>query len=843
MRRYLRVLASALGLTLTLNACGGHSSSPLPNVINDNSLGNATRTDATSASTSTSRVAQAVAEAVPHTFGDLAFKDAGRRAASAPVKIALTLAYNHQDQLDQLVAQISNPRSGMYHRYLTPEQFNNYYAPTVAQEATVVRSLQAAGFTIGTRFPNRTIVDASAPSSVVERYFSTEMHTVHQGKYGERYTNVKPVKAPSELASLVRDISVNNLVVVKTRVDDATSSTVRHPRPLGADGKPHMDVPPIRPLDSTGNLVNGNFSTGSLSPGWANCNGRSNDVGISTAQTYGSAYSAFTGSLKAPEVNGYAGICQEVTVPANGVLTFYVYQGSNEGQLGYGTTYAGQVAALIDSNGNFVDTFYTTVNNTNGWVKQTVNLSQYAGDSYYLYFGVYGDGYNQTYVYQYVDSISWSGSATPTPSPTATPTATPKPTASPTTAPTATPKPTASPTTAPTATPKPTASPTTAPTATPKPTASPTTAPTATPKPTASPTTAPTGCSGSAADNGALSNSTGYLATGVAKAFDYPVQHGCNGAGQTVAIAIDDPVTASNTAAYLKAAGVTQTGTVTNEAVDGGGSGDEPEVDLDVQTIAGLAPGANIIVYDMGSLTDQAIEDTYNKVLSDGKAHVVNSSFGGCESSDTSFADSTNSIAEQGAATGVTFSASSGDSGSDECSTNNNPPGVSAPAGGPYFISVGGLNFTESSAGVLQTLTGTGDSASGYLSGGGVSTVFALPSYQSGIANVITSGRNQPDISGPGVGVSVYTSGAFGEYDGTSWASPAIVALIAEVNQLHGSNAGFVNPSLYSVYTADGYAAYTDCTSGSNGKYSCKTGYDQVSGIGAPQGWALANDL
>ena len=52
---------------------------------------------------------------------------------------------------------------------------------------------------------------------------------------------------------------------------------------------------------------------------------------------------------------------------------------------------------------------------------------------------------------------------------------------------------------------------------------------------------------------------------------------------------------------------------MTNEAVDGGGSGDEPETDLDVQTIAGLAPGANIIVYDMGSLGDQQIEDTYNK--------------------------------------------------------------------------------------------------------------------------------------------------------------------------------------------------------------------------------------
>lgn len=825
MSKFTRLVASALGLTLSLAACGGGHSS-LPQIENGTNGGN------DGASALARAQPSAVAQAVPHTTGALAFSDAGRRAATAPVNVTLTLAYNHQDQLDALVADISNPRSGSYHRFMSPAQFNAYYAPTIAQEQRIVDALEAAGFTVTHRFPNRTIVDASAPSATVERFFATEIHTVRQGKYGERYTNVKPVAAPASVASLVRDVSVNDLVVARTRVDQADTATPRHsPQVRGADGTLRIAVPPVRPFDSTGALVNGNFASGSLSPGWSNCNGRSNDVGISTAQTYGSAYSAFTGSLGPPEVNGYAGICQYVTVPANGQLTYYVYQGSNEAAMGYGTTYAGQVGYLLNSSGSVVDTFYTTVNNTNGWVKQTQNLSSYAGNSYYLYFGVYGDGYAGTYVYQYVDSISWTGGAKPTPTPVPTPT--------PTATPTATPKPTATPTVTPTA--KPTVTPSATPTA--KPTATPSATPT--PKPTATPTSTPTGtaCSGAAADNGALSDSTGTLATGVAKAFDYPVQHGCNGAGQTVAIAIDDPVTASNTAAYLKAAGITQTGTVTNEAVDGGGSGDEPEVDLDVQTIAGLAPGANIIVYDMGSLTDQAIEDTYNKVLSDGKAHVVNSSFGGCESSDTPFADSTNSIAEQGAATGVTFSASSGDSGSDECSTGNNPPGVSAPAGGPYFISVGGLNFTESSAGVLQTLTGAGDPASGYLSGGGVSTVFALPSYQSGIANVITTGRNQPDISGPGVGVSVYTGGGFGEYDGTSWASPAIVALIAEVNQLHGTNSGWLNPALYSVYSADAYKAYTDCTSGNNGKYSCLSGYDQVSGIGAPQGWALANDL
>jgi kumamolisin len=278
---------------------------------------------------------------------------------------------------------------------------------------------------------------------------------------------------------------------------------------------------------------------------------------------------------------------------------------------------------------------------------------------------------------------------------------------------------------------------------------------------------------------------------------------------------------------------------VTNEAVDGGGSGDDAETDLDVQTISGLAPGANIIVYDMGSLGDQQIEDTYNKVLSDGKASAVNSSFGGCESSDPSFAESTNSIAQQGAAEGVEFSASSGDSGSSECSGL----GVSAPAGGPYFSSIGGIDFTDTSQGVLETVVeGSVDGDSG---GGGVSTVFPLPSFQTGIAGMITSGRNQPDFSLPFFPVAVFTGGAFGEYLGTSWSSPASVALVIEADELHGTKLGWINPTVYSLFSSSGYSTYfTPCTSGNNGAYSCNASqYNQAAGIGAPKGWALANGL
>lgn len=812
MRRFTRALALAIGLSIALTACGGQRSS-LPTADAGAPVGTQSIARSTEAAT------LAPVTSVPKMSGDLAFTDAGRRAPTAPVSVSLTLRYNNQAELDAFVASVSNPHSATYGQFLSAAQFNARYAPTPAQESAVVASLQRAGFTITQRFPNRTIVDATAPSATVERYFATEMHTVNQGKYGQRFTNVKPVIVPATIASSVKSASLTNLVVVRTLADQTGFNPARTaPQlPVDAQGRTQIPLPAqgITPFDSSGNLVNGNFASGALSPGWVNeSTTRQNDIAVTTAQSYQSTYSAFMGKLSPPEVNGWAAIAQLVKVPANGKLSFYVYQGSNEPN----TQYAFQAGYLLNSRGSILKTFYTTVSNAQTWVNYTIDLSAYAGQTDYIYFGCYGDGYAADYTYQYLDDVAWVG-ATPTPTPTATPTAPP----------TATPTPTAAPT----------ATPTAPPTATP------------TPTPTPTPTSTPTGtaCNNAPIDNGPLSNSSGTLATGVAKPFDFPVEHGCNGAGYTAAVIIDDAVNTSYVAKYLAAAGVTQTGTITNEAVDGGGTGDDPETDLDVQTISGLAPGANIIVYDIGSLTDQAIEDGYNKVLSDGKAAAVNSSFGGCESSDPSFESATNTIAEQGAAEGVEFSASAGDTGSDECG-NDNTKGVSAPAGGPYFTSIGGVNFTYSTSGVLQTVTAGDAPCSGGVNntcygGGGVSTVVAEPSWQSGIPGMISTGRNQPDISLPFDYVAVYTGGAFAEYLGTSWSSPASVALFIEADELHGKKLGWLNPTLYSLFSSTGYGTYyTPCTSGNNIAYSCNaTQYNQAAGIGTPKGYALATAL
>jgi kumamolisin len=94
----------------------------------------------------------------------------------------------------------------------------------------------------------------------------------------------------------------------------------------------------------------------------------------------------------------------------------------------------------------------------------------------------------------------------------------------------------------------------------------------------------------------------------------------------------------------------------------------------------------------------------------------------------------------------------------------------------------------------------------------------------------------------PAYFTDTYFNGGWLGLQGTSWSSPAYVALQLELNEAKGSRFGWVNKNIYSVFKLSAYTDFYDVTSGSNGGFSAKAGYDNVSGIGSPIGQALATD-
>lgn len=355
-------------------------------------------------------------------------------------------------------------------------------------------------------------------------------------------------------------------------------------------------------------------------------------------------------------------------------------------------------------------------------------------------------------------------------------------------------------------------------------------------------------------DAGACSNNVdcGYAATDVATELAYPVQQGYDGRGETVAIVIDSDLAVGDLAGYETFNDTPTTGrTVTTESVDGGTgivAAAQGEATLDEETIAGLAPGANIILYEIPALTDSNIDDALNQIESDGSAKIVSISLGGCENADSTASDA---IFNSGVQTGITFVASSGDQGNECYNGTGYSPGVNYPASDPFVVGAGGNETypTTDADELLNPVVWNDSNCGGPCGGGGgVSTTFTIPGYQQGLAGVSsTTDRNVPDISMPAEYTATYEKGAWGLESGTSWSAPEFAAMMAEIYEYCGTPIDDSVAMLYNVFHAKGYAAFTDVTSGNDQYsgavpvYSAAAGYDNASGIGIPNGAAVAN--
>ncbi|MFE3634753.1 protease pro-enzyme activation domain-containing protein [Streptomyces sp. NPDC059168] len=322
---------------------------------------------------------------------------------------------------------------------------------------------------------------------------------------------------------------------------------------------------------------------------------------------------------------------------------------------------------------------------------------------------------------------------------------------------------------------------------------------------------------------------------------------GADGTGQTVALWEFDGYKKSNLTTYDSQYGLTGP-SVSTVSVDGAAYDSSPgdgqgEVELDSEIVRGVAPKATQLIYEAPN-SDAGEVDMAAKIVSDNRASVISISWGSCEPDTTSSSmTSVNNSFKQAAAQGISIFSASGDDGSRDCTRSTSGSSVKAvdfPASSPYNTAVGGTNLSVSG-------TSYGSERAWSTSGGGISTVFSKPSWQTGTATK----RTVPDVASnadPASGFAIYTVGGWQVYGGTSAAAPLWSGYAALYNQKAAAAGkaalGEVNPKIYSVASGSGYAsALHDITSGSNQDYSTATGYDRVTGWGSPIADGLTSAL
>lgn len=251
------------------------------------------------------------------------------------------------------------------------------------------------------------------------------------------------------------------------------------------------------------------------------------------------------------------------------------------------------------------------------------------------------------------------------------------------------------------------------------------------------------------------------------------------------------------------------------------------EIALDVQWAHAIAPKANILLVEANSNSYADLMVAVDTARNTPGVVAVSMSWGGGEFlAETSY---DYHFTTPSGHDGVTFLASSGDSGS--------PPRY--PATSPNVVAVGGTTLTTTTSGAWSNETAVN------FSGGGVSIYQPQPSYQIGQVTTPTY-RNSPDVAAVASGLSIYdsynnpASTPWTNVNGTSASAPiwaGLISIVAQGRMLAGTGSmdGFNQtlPALYNLPSTSFHDIVSGSSNGSPVLYA-GTGYDQVTGRGSP---------
>jgi subtilase family serine protease len=243
-------------------------------------------------------------------------------------------------------------------------------------------------------------------------------------------------------------------------------------------------------------------------------------------------------------------------------------------------------------------------------------------------------------------------------------------------------------------------------------------------------------------------------------------QANMNGAGQSIVVVGQSAIDTADITGFRNKYNLPALSLQTKAfPADPGTTGDMGEGDLDLEWAGAVARNATLIYVYGSSAFDAAVYAIDNNL-----APVISQSFGICELQvNRSLSSYYQGEALKASSEGITWLAASGDNGAGDCGyegyvTRYLELAVDFPASIPEVTAVGGTEFTDQSAAAWNTTNGpSGGSAISYIpemawndtspqsglaaTGGGASSLYPKPSWQTGAGVPNDRARDLPDLS------------------------------------------------------------------------------------------------
>lgn len=343
---------------------------------------------------------------------------------------------------------------------------------------------------------------------------------------------------------------------------------------------------------------------------------------------------------------------------------------------------------------------------------------------------------------------------------------------------------------------------------------------------------------------------------------------GFRGEGQRVAVLSFYAVSENDLAIFEDSTGLSA-GMVEREELLGGSAGEGLEAALSVQTIRGVAPMAEIVVFEAPYSGPEdlaaALRELLPRLARDARTKILSISYGVCDVERLSEGQLWLSPGDRlagerelklAAAAGISVFVAAGNQGGYECQAHNDVaarPATAWPGDSPFVVSVGGTRLSVREDGSYFEETGWDDALSMFGGGGGINRLARRPDWQCGPGIDASRARRRqvPDVAAaadPDSGFLVIFGGQPLLAGGTSAAAPywaGIAALVRQYAQREGVRAlPALGPALYRVAGDPGkFRPFHDVTRGGNRLYDAGPGWDPATGLGSPDAYELARAL
>jgi len=161
----------------------------------------------------------------------------GRLAPTQKLRLVVGLRPPHMAEEEAFLAQLQMKGSPNFHKYLTPQQWNTRFAPSAADEQSVVEWAQSQGLTVTQRFPNRLIVDLEGTSEAIEKAFAVRLNQYKVGANVE-FSNDRDPFIPGNLTGIIRSVGgLNSIARVHAQHEgNAQDSPIYSPMSVNPQG-------------------------------------------------------------------------------------------------------------------------------------------------------------------------------------------------------------------------------------------------------------------------------------------------------------------------------------------------------------------------------------------------------------------------------------------------------------------------------------------------------------------------------------------------------------------------------------------------------------------------------